>query len=214
MAQIIDLTGDSESDSPGASSRRASYTSQISLDTGVPFGHRVRSTLARRSRSRSITPPDLSIKRTPVTIEAIDDKFTIATEDDWNTSDNVRTTRLREILKQPFRGTTIIEPKRQALVHARNEYDVLDLTNKLVFWTDGSHSNTGQNQGAGVAVVWRPLHYDSRHWEERGFFLAGENGSYGAEFFAMAEALKNAARICSEAFEDDDNGTLRNYQWA
>jgi len=95
----------------------------------------------------------------------------------------------------------VISSRPDALTHADQEYDILDLTNKLVFWTDGSHKDVGPSsqQGCGIAIVWRAHHYNPRTWLERGFYLSPEYDNHGAEFFAIAEALKYAARMCEEA---------------
>lgn len=119
---------------------------------------------------------------------------------DFVFANNTRKAILQSILDQPFAGTTVIsERQTAALVVANAEYDTIDLTNKLVFWTDASQ----RGDRVGIAVCWKAQHF-SRQWTSQAYALEGIFNSYEGEFFAIAEALKIANKMVRQQTAEED----------
>lgn len=108
-----------------------------------------------------------------------------------------RSAKLNEILQRPFAGFINDSGKDRilSLIAAQGEYETVDLTNKLVFWTDASHL---KQYGTGIAFVWKERHHD-RKWRSKQYFVEGEFGSFEGEQFAISQAIKFAVQFCRES---------------
>lgn len=114
---------------------------------------------------------------------------------EWVLAD--RSAKLNEILQRPFAGVINDSGKDRmiSLIAAQGEYETIDLTNKLVFWTDASHR---PQFGTGIAFVWKEKHHD-KVWRSKQYFLEGNFGSSEGELFAISEAVKIAVQLCRES---------------
>lgn len=108
-----------------------------------------------------------------------------------------RSATLNQILQRPFAG--LINDSGvdvlKSLEAARGEYKTIDLTNKLVFWTDASHQ---RQHGTGIAFVWKKKHFDTT-WNSKQYYVEGAFGSFEGETFAISEAIKVATQLCRES---------------
>lgn len=130
----------------------------------------------------------------------LDPEIETQNDRDWAYAEDAQNSYLQSILDQPFHGQVSIPPRDTALSRANAEYDVLDLTNKLVFWTDASK----RDGRVGIAIVWRPQHY-SKRWKHKLFYLEKEYRSGHGEFFAIATAIKIAIKMTRERMDHEDS---------
>ena len=129
-----------------------------------------------------------------VTEEVEVDDVEISSKTQWTQAG--RQERLKDELLKPFAGRVFIDSHEKGLETARSEYRIIDLTNKLVFWTDASHKFKGRDD-MGIAFVWKDQHHDAR-WNTKQYYIRGDGrlDNDDAEFFAISEAMRVAAQIC------------------
>lgn len=105
-----------------------------------------------------------------------------------------RDSELLYVLNTPFAGKVSIDNRDSALKVASSEY-TNDWCDRLVFWSDASIRNfAGENQSAGIAVVWRTRH-GSHAWQNKTYTLRGYFNIDETEFFGIAEAMRLAAAM-------------------
>lgn len=118
-----------------------------------------------------------------------------------------RRAELLRFYEKPFPGFIGSYSRQDSVRMADAEYDPVDMTNRLVFWTDGSITESRvdrQEYRSGIGIVWKTNHA-VEIWEERSYSLLGRYCSNNVELLAVSEALKIAVQLCRAA---DTRSTL------
>lgn len=127
-----------------------------------------------------------------------DDDVALVEPQQFSAAHQAREKALIAALASPFAGKIVIAERNASIRKADSEYDIVDLTNKLVFWTDASE----QSGRVGIGIAWKSQHH-SQHWHERSYALEGNFSSLEGEFFAIAEALKIAIQYIRHHIGED-----------